>query len=103
MATPEQLAFDNSLFVQQLDQALINAHLPPDILRTLIDKVNKELTCDADCQRQREIMSLYDKMIKAEQLAQTAKVQASEARKAFLNSEKNNISNTQEGFDTSCL
>ena len=45
MTTPEQLAFDNQLFVQQLDAALINAHLPPDTLRVMLQQVNEQLSC----------------------------------------------------------
>ena len=63
MTTPQQLAFNNQLFVQQLDAALINAHLPPDTLRAMIQQVNELLSCDLECQQQRQIVNLYDDMI----------------------------------------
>ena len=38
----KQLALNNELFVKQLDAALMNAHLPPNILREMILDVNNE-------------------------------------------------------------
>tara|TARA_Y100000591_G_C21836659_1_gene702966 strand:- start:1149 stop:1946 length:798 start_codon:yes stop_codon:yes gene_type:complete len=99
MTTPQQLAFNNQLFVQQLDAALINAHLPPDTLRAMIQQVNELLSCDLECQQQRQIVNLYDDMIKKDKLAKASKQAAETARQAFLKSESGNISNTiKEGF-----
>lgn len=41
--TTQQLALNNELFVKQLENALKDAHLPPNTLREMIINVNKDI------------------------------------------------------------
>ena len=61
----QQLALDNQLFVQQVDSALMNAHLPPNILREMISNVNKTFLCDAECQEKKKIEKLHGEWVAA--------------------------------------
>ena len=56
--TTQQLALNNELFVKQLENALKDAHLPPNSLREMIINVNKSLVCDQKCQEKKTIDQL---------------------------------------------
>jgi len=80
----QQLALDNQLFVQQLDAALLNAHLPPNILREMITNVNKTFLCDAECQERRKIEELHSQWMAAKNIAQTSESNMLNARSNYF-------------------
>jgi hypothetical protein len=62
--TTQQLALNNELFVKQLENALKDAHLPPNTLREMIINVNKSLVCDNKCQEKKTIDQLKNNWAK---------------------------------------
>lgn len=82
--TIQQLALDNELFVKQLDSALQNSNLPPDSLRSMIQKVNKSLECDAKCLEVRQIKDLHNKWMTAKNVEDTSKTKLREAREKYF-------------------
>ena len=82
--TVQQLALDNQLFVQQLDAALMNAHLPPNTLRALLEDVNKTFLCDAECQEKKKIEKLHGAWIAAKGNVQTSEANMLSARANYF-------------------
>ncbi len=82
--TVQQLALDNQLFVQQLDAALMNAHLPPNTLRALLEDVNKTFLCDAECQEKKKIEKLHGAWIAAKSNVQTSEANMLSARANYF-------------------
>lgn len=80
----QQLVLNNELFVKQLDAALMNAHLPPNILRTMIENVNKTFECDAECEEKKRINNLHSKWMNAKSVAANSETKASDARANYF-------------------
>lgn len=79
-----QLALNNQIFLEQVDAALINAHLPPNILRNMILNVNKALECDSECQKRRLIDDLKIKWDTAKKTEATIEQNVAQARKNYI-------------------
>ena len=86
--TAQQLALNNELFVKQLDAALMNAHLPPNILREMILDVNKSIECDQDCQQQRLIGKLKTDWTNAKNVAIKSEQNREETRAKYFHATK---------------
>lgn len=86
--TAQQLALNNELFVQQLDAALMNAHLPPDVLRDMILNVNKSLECDQECQEKKLINNLKTNWINAKNIALKSEDNREQARAKYFHAVK---------------
>jgi len=86
--TAQQLALNNELFVQQLDAALMNAHLPPDVLRDMILNVNKSLECDQECQEKKLINNLKTNWINAKKIALKSEDNREQARAKYFHAVK---------------
>jgi hypothetical protein len=86
--TAQQLALNNELFVKQLDAALMNAHLPPNILREMILDVNKSLECDEQCQQKRLINELKTNWTKAKNVAIKSEDNREAARAKYFHAAK---------------
>ncbi len=86
--TTQQLALNNELFVQQLDAALMNAHLPPDVLRDMILNVNKSLECDQECQEKKLINNLKTDWTKAKNIALQSEDNREQARAKYFHAVK---------------
>ena len=82
--TVQQLALDNQLFVQQLDAALLNAHLPPNTLRAMLENVNKTFLCDAECQEKKKIEQLHGAWIAAKGNVKTSEANMFNARANYF-------------------
>ena len=82
--TVQQLALDNQLFVQQLDAALLNAHLPPNTLRAMLENVNKTFLCDAECQEKKKIEQLHGTWIAAKANVKTSETNMLNARANYF-------------------
>tara|TARA_R110002072_G_scaffold278780_1_gene440670 strand:- start:612 stop:1379 length:768 start_codon:yes stop_codon:yes gene_type:complete len=86
--TTQQLALNNELFVKQLDAALMNAHLPPNILRELILDVNKSLECDQDCQERKLIDKLKTDWTNSKNIAIKSEDNREQARAKYFHATK---------------
>lgn len=86
--TAQQLALNNDLFVKQLDAALINAHLPPNILREMILDVNKSLECDQDCQERKLIDKLKTDWTNSKNIAIKSEDNREQARAKYFHATK---------------
>ena len=86
--TAQQLALNNELFVKQLDAALMNAHLPPNILREMILDVNKALECDEQCQEKRLIDELKTNWTNAKNIAIKSEDNREAARAKYFHAVK---------------
>ena len=84
----QQLALNNELFVKQLDAALMNAHLPPNILREMILDVNKALECDEQCQEKRLIDELKTNWTNAKNIAIKSEDNREAARAKYFHAVK---------------
>jgi hypothetical protein len=86
--TAQQLALNNELFVKQLDAALMNAHLPPNILREMILDVNKSLECDQDCQERKLIDKLKTDWTNSKNIAIKSEDNREQARAKYFHATK---------------
>lgn len=86
--TTQQLALNNELFVKQLDAALMNAHLPPNILREMILDVNKSLECDQDCQERKLIDKLKTDWTNSKNIAIKSEDNREQARAKYFHATK---------------
>jgi hypothetical protein len=86
--TTQQLALNNELFVKQLDAALMNAHLPPNILKELILDVNKSLECDQDCQERKLINKLKTDWTNSKNIAIKSEDNREQARAKYFHATK---------------
>ncbi len=86
--SPKENAQMLGKFVQQLDAALMNAHLPPDVLRDMILNVNKSLECDQECQEKKLINNLKTDWTKAKNIALQSEDNREQARAKYFHAVK---------------
>lgn len=82
--TAQQLALNNELFIKQLDNALLSAHLPTDKLQEMIKNVNETFKCDAKCQEEGKIKKLRNEWMKAKNIESTSQQKLKDARSNYL-------------------
>lgn len=81
-----------------LDNQLKEMGLSSEQLNGMIEMVNKDVMCDATCQREKKLEDLYNKMLKAEKNLEDAPNNLANARRSYyiFKDGENNYNNTQQ-------
>tara|TARA_Y100000389_G_scaffold99503_1_gene96239 strand:- start:118 stop:864 length:747 start_codon:yes stop_codon:yes gene_type:complete len=79
----KKLALNNRLFVEQLDQTIEKSGLPSSAIRDLINKVNRKLDCDQDCEQKKLVEALKKKWEKTKQISKSSEYNEEEAEKKY--------------------
>ena len=79
----KKLALNNRLFVEQLDQQIENSGLPPMVIVDLVNKVNKKLSCDEECEQKKIVAALKKKWENTKKIARSSQPNEDDAEKKY--------------------